>query len=67
MDMVGWVGAGMEVVVGVHADKDACCSHVGRCRSTFRVQGEDTRSHRHPRTLLWVGSSRNRLVFRGRP
>ena len=32
--------------------------HVGRCLSSFRVQGDDIRSHRLPGTHLWVGSSR---------
>ena len=38
MAMVGWVGAGMEVVVGRHAGQSwGGWSHVGRCRSPFRV------------------------------
>ena len=44
-------------------------SHVGRCRSTSHVQGEDTddtRSHHLPGVQLWVGSSLNWSVFQGR-
>ena len=33
MAMVGWMGAGMELVFGKHA-------HVERCQSTFRVRGD---------------------------
>ena len=57
--MVGWVGAWMEVVNGMHAGQSIkAMSYVGRCRSTSRMQGEDTddtRSHR--RMHLWVGPS----------
>ena len=31
MAMVGWMGAGMELVLGKHA---------GQCQSTFRVRGD---------------------------
>ena len=45
-------------------------SHVRRCRSTSRVCGKDngdTRSHRLPGALHWVGWSRNWSVLLGRP
>ena len=63
----GLGGAGMEVLDGIHAGQSqGGLSHVERCRSTFRVQG-DTRSHRLAGAQLWVGSSRNWSVFFGRP
>ena len=38
--MVGWVGAGMEVVDGMHAGQSRWGgSLVGRCRSTSRARG----------------------------
>ena len=36
MAMVGWMGAGMELVFGKHAGQRGS-SHVERCQSTFRV------------------------------
>ena len=61
----------MEVVDDVHEDKaKRDWSHVGRCRSISRVRSEDTNdipSHRLPGAQLWIGSSQNCLVFRGRP
>ena len=37
--MVGWVGTGMEVVVGMHAGhSQEGWSHIGRYRSAFRVR-----------------------------
>ena len=38
MAMVGWMGAGMELVFGKHAGQSM--SHVERCQSTFRVRGD---------------------------
>ena len=71
MAMVGWVGAGMEVVVGRHAGQSqGTWSHVGRCWSTSRVRGLDTddnRSHRLPGMQLLVGLSQNCSIFWGRP
>ena len=71
MAMVGWVGAGMDVVGGMNAGKSqGCWLHVLRYRSTSRARDEDTddtRSHRLTGVQLWVGSCRNCLVFLVRP
>ena len=71
MAMAGLVGTGMEVVDGMHSwQSQGGWSHVGRCRSTCRVRGEDTddtRSHRRPGAQLWVGLSRNWSFFLERP
>ena len=40
MAMVGWMGAGMELVFGMHAGQSPAWSHVKRCQSTFRVRGD---------------------------
>ena len=65
------MGTGMEVVVDRHAgQRQEGWSHVGRCRSTFRVRGEDTvdiRSHRLIVAHVCVGSRGNLSVFHGRP
>ena len=60
MAVVGWVGAGMEVMDGMHAGQSQ-----GGFRCSLRVRGEDndnTRSHRHLGAQLWVGSCQNRSV-----
>ena len=36
MAMVGWMGAGMDLVFGKHAE----AGRVERCQSTFRVRGD---------------------------
>ena len=69
MAMVGWMGAGMELVFGKHAGQGQVV-YVGRCRSISRVCGEYidyTKSHHHPGAQFWVGSSRNWSVFLQRP
>ena len=61
MAMVGWMGAGMELVLGKHA---------GQSRSISRVCVEYTDytwSYHHPGAQFWVGSSRNWPVFLERP
>ena len=68
----GWFGgAGIEMVDSMYAGQSqGGWSHVGTCQSTSRVRREDTddtRSHHRPGAQLWVGSSRNRLVFLERP
>ena len=41
MDMLGLVGAGMEVVDGMHAGQSyGASSHVGRCWNTSRMRGD---------------------------
>ena len=51
------MGTGVEVVVDMHAEQSQeGCWHVGRCRSTCLVRGEDTddtRSHLCPDAQLW--------------
>ena len=39
MAMVGWMGAGMELVFGRHAGQ-SMSKHVKRCQTTFRVRGD---------------------------
>ena len=60
--------AGMEVVVGRHAGQSqgGLVARRGMLNTSW-VRGEDTRSHRLPGVQLWVGSSQNWSVFRGRP
>ena len=52
MAMVGWMGAGMELVLGKHAEtKPGGWSYVGRCQSISRVCWEYTdytRLYHHP-------------------
>ena len=52
MAMVGWMGAGMELVFGKHA---GCRKHVERCQSTFRVRGDKLMIPDH--TTIQVRSS----------
>ena len=49
MAMVGWMGAGMELMFGKHA------GHVERCQSTFRERGDKMMIHDH--TTIQVRSS----------
>ena len=50
------VGAGMEVVDGMHAGRSqGCWSHVVRCRSTSRVRGDTLMTLDH--TAIQVSSS----------
>ena len=61
----------MKVVAGKHPGQgQEDLSYFGRCTSTSQVRGgdsDDARSHHLPGAQLWVGSSRNWSVFRGRP
>ena len=65
------MGTGMEVMVVMHAGQShKDWSHVRRSQRTFRVRGGDTADTRSRCLLgaqLWVGSSQNWSVFRGRP
>ena len=59
MAMVVWVGAGMEVVDGIHAGQSqGGWSHVGRCWSVSRVRGDDTLITSPFRCAARVGLSR---------
>ena len=51
MAMVGWMGAEMELVFGMHAGQ----SHVERCQNTFRVRGDKLMIPDH--TTIQVRSS----------
>ena len=68
MAMFGWVGAGMEVMVGKYADKARIgWPHVSRCRSTSQERGEETdetQSHHLSGAQLRVGSGRKWSVIR---
>ena len=56
MAMVGWVGAGMEVVDSMHVGQSqGDWSYVGSCRSTFRIQGDTLMTPDH--TAVQVCSS----------
>ena len=64
---VGWVGAGLEVVDGIHVVQSQeelfTCQ---RCRNTSKVRGEytdDIRPYRLPGAQLLVVSCRNKSVF----
>ena len=62
--MVGWVGVGW-VVDGMHAGQSqGGWSHVGRCWSTSRVEGDTPMTNDH--TAIQVGSYGQRRVGIGR-
>ena len=51
--MVGLVGAGLEVVDDMHTKQNQVGrSHVGRCRSTYRVRGDTLMSPDHTAVQL---------------
>ena len=71
--MVGWVAAGVGGVCWLVSMLDKArryWSHVGGHRNTCSVRGVDTddiRPHSLTIAQLWVGSSENWSVSRGRP
>ena len=71
MAMVGWMGAGMELVLGKHAGQSqvvGCMSgDAGAFPECVWEYTDYTRSYHHPGAQFWVGSSRNWSVFLERP
>ena len=70
MAMVGWMGTGMELVLGKHAGQSQVVGRMSGDAEAFPEYGEYTdytRSHHHHGAHFWVGSSRNWSVFLERP
>ena len=71
MAMVGWMGAGMELVLGKHAGQSQVVGRMSGDAGAFPECVDEytdyTRSYHHPCAQFWVGSSRNWSVFLERP
>ena len=71
MAMVGWMGAGMELVLGKHAGQSQVVGRMlgdaGAFPECVGNTPDYTRSYHHPGAQFWVGSSRNWSVFMKRP
>ena len=67
MAMVGWMGAGMELVLGKHAGQSQVVGSMSGDAGAFPEYVGNTRdyirSYHHPGAQFWVGSSRNWSVF----
>ena len=66
MAMVGWMEAGIELVLGKHMGQSKVVGRMWGDAGAFPACGEYayyTRSHHHPGAQIWVGSSRNWSVF----
>ena len=67
MAMVGWMGAGMELVLVKHAGQSQVVGRMPEHFQSVLEYTDYTRSYHHPGAQYWVGSSRNWSVFLKRP